>query len=121
MPTVLIVDDNADLREILSELLRIKGFDVLLAHDGEHAWDVLQEEHPDIVLSDIDMPRLDGISLCHRIREASRTSTIPLVLLSGKPPAICPTVVFDVIRKPVHLEELLSTLTRALGSANANN
>lgn len=118
MPTVLIADDNSDLREILSEVLRLNGFDTLLACDGEHAWDLLQSNKADIVLSDIDMPHLDGISLFRRIRNEAETPDIPLVLITGKPPLTKPSFVFDVVQKPVQLEELLTILNLALEGAD---
>lgn len=117
MPTILLADDNLDLRDILSELLQAKGYDVLLAHDGEHAWELLQSNQPDIVLSDIDMPRLDGLSLGMRIKNSYRTANIPVVLVTGKPPINSPSYVFDVICKPVKFTELLETLNLALLAA----
>ncbi|MDO9420313.1 MAG: response regulator [Herminiimonas sp.] len=118
MPTILIADDNLDFRDVLGDLFRAHGFDVLLADDGQHAWELLQVSIPDIVLSDIHMPRLDGISLCERIRNAPDISNIPVVLLSGNPPKTRPTSVSDVICKPVQLEELMATLNLALQKAN---
>ncbi|MFZ6648031.1 response regulator [Undibacterium sp. TJN25] len=114
MPTVLIADDNSDFRELLCELLSASGFEVLAAYDGEHAWDMLQSNKPDVILSDVDMPRLDGVALSIRVQNAPQTSHIPMVLLSGKPPPAKPAFVFDLIRKPVELEKLLAILNLAL-------
>lgn len=103
------------------EVLRFNGFDTLTAQDGEDAWRLLETNKPDIVLSDINMPKPDGISLCRRIKNESRTSDIPLVLISGKPPITKPSFVFDVIPKPVKLDELLEILNRALRGAENKN
>ena len=117
MPTILIADDNSDLRDILSELLSIHGYSVLAACDGEDAWDLLQTNHTDLVLSDVDMPRLDGIALCNRLHDSPAHHHMPMILISGKPPAIKPINVFGILAKPMQSEALLSAIDDALGRA----
>jgi len=117
MPTILIAEDNLDARDALSELLQAHGFDVLLARDGEDALDILQSHKPDVVLTDIDMPRLDGLGLCMRMKMAPHTSEIPLILISGRPPIYQPNAVFDVVQKPVLTEELLTSVKAAIRHA----
>lgn len=80
-PTILIAEDNEDLREWLSEALR-EDAQVIEAPDGETAIDRARELVPDLVLSDVRMPVLDGIALCRRLRGDERTSHIPIVLMS---------------------------------------
>jgi CheY-like chemotaxis protein len=118
MPTVLIVDDEIDLRDLFAEFLQATGFEVLLAEDGEHAWEVLQFRKPDVILSDIKMPRLDGISLCERVWNNPQTAHIPVVLLSGNPPLNRPSNALDVLQKPVQFRTLISALDRALRYAD---
>ena len=82
-PTLLIVDDNADFREFMK--LSLSGaYRVFTADDGEQAWEVILEELPDMVVSDVMMPVTDGIVLCKRIKQDIRTSHIPVILLTAK-------------------------------------
>ncbi|HEX4339997.1 MAG TPA: ATP-binding protein [Polyangiaceae bacterium] len=80
---VLVVDDNADLRKYLSRLLS-PNYDVMTAEDGEAALDVMDEVTPDIVVSDVMMPRLDGFGLVRSLRAKKKTSSIPVILLSAR-------------------------------------
>jgi signal transduction histidine kinase len=80
---VLVVDDNADLREYLSQLLR-PAYQVSLASDGAAALDQVHEAMPDIVISDVMMPGLDGHSLVRHLRADPKTATLPVILLSAR-------------------------------------
>ena len=80
-PTILVAEDNDDLREWLSETLR-EDAQVIEAPDGESALERARDLMPDLVLSDVRMPGLDGIALCRRLRSDERTSHVPVVLLS---------------------------------------
>lgn len=114
MPTVLIAEDNLDARDVMSELLQANGFTILVAQDGEEALEILKSHKPDVVLTDIDMPHIDGLTLCHQIKQNPHTSDIPLILISGRPPIYQPDSVFDVVQKPILTEELLSSLKAAI-------
>jgi signal transduction histidine kinase len=80
---VLVVDDNADLREYLSILLS-PYYDVATATDGLAALDVMQVRTPDIVVSDVMMPRLDGFGLVRALRARPETMSLPVILLSAR-------------------------------------
>ena len=82
-PVVLIVDDNKDICNMLSLLLSDK-YKIMIAYDGEMAWNMIPDMQPDLVLSDIMMPGMNGLELCERIKQDVRTSHIPVVLLSAK-------------------------------------
>lgn len=114
MPTILIAEDNLDARDAMSELLQANGFTILVAQDGEEALEILKSHKPDVVLTDIDMPHIDGLTLCHQIKQNPLTSDIPLILISGRPPIYQPDSVFDVVQKPILTEELLSSLKAAI-------
>lgn len=79
---VLVVDDSLIVRELVSSMLRSAELVTSTAPDGEAAWNALAEEQPDLVLTDVDMPRLDGIELLRRIREA--WPTLPVVVLTTR-------------------------------------
>ena len=69
MKKVLIVDDEVEIVELISMVLDNDDTSLLAAYDGEQALEIVREEAPDLVLSDVMMPRLDGIGLCRAIRE----------------------------------------------------
>ncbi len=82
-PSLIIIDDNADLRNLISELFA-ETYTVVTAVDGEDGWAKILAIMPDIIISDIMMPRLGGLELCERVKGDNRTSHIPLLLLSAK-------------------------------------
>jgi PAS domain S-box-containing protein len=82
-PTVLLVDDNADMRTYLQRLLSAR-FDVVTAANGEEALAAVEQRLPDLVLTDVMMPRLDGFELLKALRTNERTREIPVVLLSAR-------------------------------------
>ncbi len=82
MPSVLLVDDEAALREALSMALEDAGFEVTCAPDGGRALAVHRETPHDLVVSDVNMPHLDGFQLCRRLREAG--DSVPVVLLTSR-------------------------------------
>lgn len=82
----LVADDSAVMRHRLKELLSSANFEVVLAKDGQEALDILRrpgEPRPDIVITDVEMPRLDGYTLTRRIKEDERLSGMPVVLFSS--------------------------------------
>ncbi len=81
--SILLADDNADMREYIMRLL--SGlFDVRAVPDGEAAWTAMLERRPDLLLTDVMMPRLDGIGLLSRVRGDPRTRSVPVILLSAR-------------------------------------
>lgn len=82
--TLLIVDDNKDLTDYLSEALKGKFKKIWVAYDGEEALRICRESYPDIVVSDIQMPRMNGYELCKHIKEDLEISHIPIILLTAR-------------------------------------
>jgi signal transduction histidine kinase/CheY-like chemotaxis protein len=80
---VLFVDDNADLRRYVARLLSTR-FTVMTASDGVAAFELIQQEKPDLVLTDVMMPKLDGFGLLNAIRSRPELRTIPVILLSAR-------------------------------------
>jgi DNA-binding NtrC family response regulator len=114
--SVLVVDDDGDVCEMLSELLSQAGYDVRCAHDGEEAWADVQRDPPDLILSDIRMPKLDGIDLASRlISEGYRT---PIILMSASHVDRA-GVSAAFIRKPFAFDHLLAAIARALDTPTA--
>ena len=79
--TVLVVDDNREIVYSISELLKYEGYRTLAAYDGMQALDVMEKEQVDLILLDVMMPRLNGLSALMKLRERSR---IPVIILSAK-------------------------------------
>lgn len=81
---VLVVDDSLTVRELERKLLLGRGYDVAVAVDGMDGWNALRSEHFDLVITDIDMPRMDGIELVTLIRRDSRLQSLPVMVVSYK-------------------------------------
>lgn len=82
-PTILIVDDNADMRRYLRTLLADKYY-VIEASDGANGLSIANESVPDLIVSDVMMPVMDGLSFCRKIKEEPMTSHIPVILLTAR-------------------------------------
>jgi len=82
--TVLVIDDDPVILELLRVNFEIEGFDVICATDGEEGLKRAQAEQPDIVISDIMMPRRDGLQLLDDLKSDPRTEDLPVILLSAK-------------------------------------
>ena len=82
-PIVLVVEDNSDIREyIKSSFADI--YEVITAKDGQEGWELTQARIPNVIVSDIMMPIMDGVELCKKVKEDMRTSHIPVILLTAK-------------------------------------
>ncbi len=82
--SVLVVDDSATVRKLVTLILEKENYHVLSASDGLEALTILNEELPDFIFLDINMPRIDGYTLCKLIKSDEKTKDIPVVMLSGK-------------------------------------
>jgi DNA-binding response OmpR family regulator len=82
--TVLVVDDDPVILKLLEVNFDMEGFGVLIAHDGEEGIDVARRERPDVIVSDIMMPKVSGIELVTELKGDPDTSDIPIILLSAK-------------------------------------
>jgi diguanylate cyclase (GGDEF)-like protein len=84
MSTVLVVDDDFDVATFIEANLRIEGFDVLVAHDGAEALEMINNQLPDLALLDVMMPKLDGIEVVRRLRSAAATASLPVIMLTAR-------------------------------------
>ena len=111
--TVLVVDDEPAIREIVATLLEDEGYLVRHAKDGLEALAALDDDRIDLVLSDVIMPRLDGASLVRKLRR--RGHIVPVVLMSSVYAEVdLPGVRF--VPKPFEIDRLLDTVASTLGS-----
>jgi DNA-binding response OmpR family regulator len=81
---VLIADDDQELLDIIRRYLDGKGLETLAARDGEEALAAALSWKPDLLLTDVDMPRMDGFTLCRRLKENPALRGIPIIIMSGK-------------------------------------
>src|SRR5436190_20380544 len=105
---VLVVDDDADCREAIADVLYDAGYTVLMAREGRSALELLHasEQPPDLMLLDLMMPDVDGFTVLSELSKSARLGQIPTVLVSasGRPSTHWPNV-RGFLHKPVHREE----------------
>jgi CheY-like chemotaxis protein len=109
--TVLIVEDNDDLREMFARCLTLAGFRVREAADGPEALRTIESYPPNLVLLDIGLPTLDGLSVRDEIRAHAETRDIPIVIVTGGADRHKHRLRNDcVLRKPVTFDRLIATV-----------
>ncbi|WP_416306621.1 response regulator transcription factor [Neptunicella sp. SCSIO 80796] len=116
-PNVLIVDDNQDIRELVSQLLQAEGYSATTAVDGEDMWQVLSQQKPDIVLLDVMLPGKDGFELCRQL--CADPNMPPIIMLTAKDEEIDRVVGLEVgaddyIVKPFGRHELIARIKAVL-------
>jgi len=82
-PLILIVDDSAITRAVLTRQLEVYGAKVIQAEDGQQGLDLALSNDFDMIISDIEMPKLDGFELCQKLKDNSHTRGIPVIILSS--------------------------------------
>lgn len=118
---ILIVDDEAQLTRVLRTGLKSRGYDVRVAADGITALETFTDWKPDLVITDLAMPNMDGLELCRRVRALSQ---VPIIILSAKGEEKVKVEALDIgaddfITKPFGIDELLARIRASLRRANA--
>jgi CheY-like chemotaxis protein len=119
MITVLVAEDNAVNRELIRELLELRGYTVLEACDGQEALGIIERAQPDLLLLDIGMPVLDGFAVVRRIRESPRIARLPIVAVTayamqGDRERILDSGFDGYLSKPINPSSLTEELDRLL-------
>ena len=117
-PTVMVAEDDADIRLIMRMLLELKGYRVVEASEGQEAIRVAEESRPDLILMDLQLPRLNGFAVTRHMRQHDQLREVPIVIVSGHDPAKHRRLALaagcnEYLLKPInfdHLEELLARL-----------
>lgn len=81
---ILLIDDDPVIIDILSRILRPKGYEITVASDGIEALEKTFDEHPDLIILDLGLPKLPGEEVCRQIRKTEKKHHIPIIMLSGK-------------------------------------
>ena len=115
MKRILVIEDDSAVRGLIIETIRLKGWHPIDAPDGEAGLRLAQQEHPDLVLCDIQMPRMDGYAVLHGIRENKTTAALPFIFLTGlgEKPKIrkgMESGADDYIVKPFTVQELIAAI-----------
>ena len=122
MPRILLVEDDLALREATAELLTWAGYTVETAEHGADALVWLRHTRPGVIVTDLQMPVMDGVALLRACASDPALADIPIVVTSGTPMDLTTSAApppFAVLRKPDHIDQLLPTLARALDAPRA--
>lgn len=116
----LVVDDSLTMRKVLSRILEREGLEVVTANDGVDASQKLQNITPDIILTDIEMPRMDGFEFATQVRETPKFKTVPIIMISSRTAQKHQTIAGEIgvnafLGKPVQDEELMRHVHDLLG------
>lgn len=118
---VLIVDDEADVVELLGFRLKMKGCDILKAYDGEEGLRMSKEKSPDLILLDLILPKRNGLDVCRELKADPKTEKIPIILISASSDQIEKGKRFTgadgFLKKPFEPEEFLKTVEPYLKAA----
>jgi CheY-like chemotaxis protein len=115
MSTILLVDDEVDSLWLLQIILEARGYHILMAEGGEAALDKAGRCLPDLIVTDWNMPGMDGIALCERLKWYPALAQIPVVMTSGQIPPKEKSTLWNVfLSKPVDLDALASAIDTLL-------
>ena len=106
---VLVVDDEFEIRDVLSRFLTEEGYEIILASNGEEALELVEREKPQVILLDILMPGIDGIETCKRLKENEKTKFIPVIMATALWDTYEEAIeagAEDFVTKPFNLTEL---------------
>jgi two-component system KDP operon response regulator KdpE len=120
-PRILVVDDEPQLTRVLRTGLKSRGYEVRAAADGLAGFEAFNDWHPDLVITDLAMPNVDGLELCRRLRAVSQ---VPIIVLSAKGEEKTKVEALDLgaddfVTKPFGIDELLARVRASLRRANA--
>jgi DNA-binding response OmpR family regulator len=111
MKKILIIDDEPNICLVVKKFLEIKGFSVLTAKSGKAGLKAMREHVPDLILLDINMPKMDGFSVLEKLKNEHKTMSVPVIVLSGRDDNLSQLRAAGLyaehyITKPCDLEEL---------------
>ena len=118
---ILIVEDDGDLRAMFRTVLTLCGFAVREAGDGYQALNLIEQHPPDLILLDLGLPRLDGLTVQAEVSAQALTRDIPIVIVTGEERDLSSVKVACLLRKPVSPDQLVTTVRRCLASGTGRS
>ncbi|OGS01922.1 MAG: hypothetical protein A3G41_08895 [Elusimicrobia bacterium RIFCSPLOWO2_12_FULL_59_9] len=123
MARVLIVDDEPAIVELIHDVLEQAGYETYSCDDGQKAWELIQSSRPDLIITDVMLPSMDGYTLQNQIAQTEATSKIPVIVMSALVPAKTlfrnAKQVVGFMVKPFTGDELVQKVQEALGARPA--
>jgi len=121
-PAIVIADDESHIRLVVGETFRARGFTVIEARDGEEALELVRNHLPDMVVTDLQMPYMNGVELCTQIAADPRTAHIPALLLTARghiidPAQMSKTVIRKTMAKPFSAKTLFENVQAIVNAA----
>jgi two-component system response regulator VicR len=119
MTTVLIIDDEYLVAEILSFALEDEGFQTVTAGSARKALDILDREHPDLIITDFMMPGMTGLEFAEAVKTRSQYQSTPIMLMSGAQAYIGaerPDLFVDIFEKPFSIELVIAKIKALVGT-----
>ncbi len=112
---ILIVEDEKDYRDVLVEILQAEGFSVLQAEDGQQALDVMKNTDVDLILLDMLMPKMDGVTFLYYLRNTLNKKYIPIIILTNFTEAAYPEDVADyIIKSNTSLDDVIKKIRKII-------
>lgn len=123
---VLVVDDSATVRKFVATSLQLQGFSILMAADGMEALEKMPTEKIDAIITDLNMPDMDGFEFLKNLRATPEYATIPVIVLSSitnqeEKDHACELGAFSYLEKPFSAESLHREIAKCLADASAKN
>lgn len=119
--TILVVDDSSDTREMMTKLLELESFKVITAEDGRIGFDTAKAEHPDIIITDINMPNLNGIEMIRLLRGEVDFSSVPIMAITAYGQNVAQEAVEaganQATTKPIEFDSLIRGIRQLLASS----
>ena len=120
--TILVADDESHILHVVSLKLRNAGFRVVTARDGQEAFEMALQEHPDLLITDYHMPQLSGLELCRKLKQDPATQNIPAIMLTARGYHLEPhdteqSGILRMLSKPFSPRHLLATVNEVLSNA----
>ncbi|MDG1114229.1 MAG: response regulator transcription factor [Pseudomonadales bacterium] len=123
-PLIVVVEDETDIQDIIAYNLKREGYDVLTASRGDQGLSLIQAKNPDLVILDIMLPGIDGLTICQQLRVETKTKALPIIILSAKEEESDVVIGLglgadDYIPKPFSPRELLARVKAVLRRSTA--
>ena len=123
-PLIVVIEDETDIQDIIAYNLKREGYDVLTASRGDQGLSLIQAKNPDLVILDIMLPGVDGLTICQQLRAETKTKALPIIILSAKEEESDVVIGLglgadDYIPKPFSPRELLARVKAVLRRSTA--